>query len=86
MPTLVLAWGTDPGHPLSTAEDLVELIPGAELEVAGQLADVVSWTDRVEEFLDRRRAGADLADLVDELLAVGERMPFATAWIVLSHA
>jgi 3-oxoadipate enol-lactonase len=53
VPTLVLAWDTDPGHPLSTAEDLVELIPYAELEVAGQLADVVSWTDRVEEFLDR---------------------------------
>ncbi len=53
VPTLVLAWDTDPGHPLSTAEDLVELIPQAELEVAGQLADVVSWTDRVEEFLDR---------------------------------
>ncbi len=49
----MLAWDTDPGHPLSTAEDLVELIPQAELEVAGQLADVVSWTDRVEEFLDR---------------------------------
>jgi 3-oxoadipate enol-lactonase len=53
VPTLVLAWDTDPGHPLSTAEDLVELIPQAELEVAGQLADVVGWTDRVEEFLDR---------------------------------
>ncbi len=52
-PTLVLAWDTDPGHPLSTAEELVELIPQAELEVAGQLADVVAWTDRVEGFLDR---------------------------------
>lgn len=52
-PALVLAWDTDPGHPLSTAELLVELLPHAELDVARQLHDVVTWTDRVDAFLDR---------------------------------
>ena len=52
-PALVLAWTTDPGHPLSTAELLAELLPRAELDVARQLRDVIGWTDRVEAFLDR---------------------------------
>ena len=55
-PALVLAWATDPGHPLSTAELLVELIPDAEIEVARELVDVISWTDHVEAFLDRVRS------------------------------
>ncbi len=50
-PTLVLAWDTDPGHPLATAERLAELLPHAELVVARRLRDVVSWTDRVDGFL-----------------------------------
>lgn len=52
-PALILAWDTDPGHPLSTAERLSELLPNAELEVARRLQDVMSWTDRVGAFLDR---------------------------------
>jgi 3-oxoadipate enol-lactonase len=52
-PALLLAWDTDPGHPLSTAEHLAELLPNAELVVAHQLRDVVSWTDRIESFLDQ---------------------------------
>jgi hypothetical protein len=43
----------DPGHPLSTAELLAETLPGAELHVAEHLADVLRWTERVEELLDR---------------------------------
>ena len=52
-PALLLAWDTDPGHPLSTAEQLAELLPDAELEVARRLQDVIAWTDRVEAFLGR---------------------------------
>jgi pimeloyl-ACP methyl ester carboxylesterase len=50
-PTLLLAWDTDPGHPLSTSERLAELLPNAELVVAGRLRDVAGWTDRVAGFL-----------------------------------
>jgi pimeloyl-ACP methyl ester carboxylesterase len=53
VPALILAWDTDPGHPLSTAERLAELLPNAELHVARRIRDVVSWTDRVETFLGR---------------------------------
>jgi pimeloyl-ACP methyl ester carboxylesterase len=52
-PVLLLAWDTDPGHPLSTAEHLAELLPKAELEVARRLHEVSTWTDRVEAFLSR---------------------------------
>jgi pimeloyl-ACP methyl ester carboxylesterase len=51
-PTLILAWDTDPGHPLSTAERLAELLPDAQLVIARRLRDVVRWTDRVTAFLD----------------------------------
>jgi pimeloyl-ACP methyl ester carboxylesterase len=50
-PALLLAWDTDPGHPVSTAERLAELLPRAELHVAQRLRDVGTWTDRVEAFL-----------------------------------
>jgi pimeloyl-ACP methyl ester carboxylesterase len=50
-PALLLAWDTDPGHPVSTAERLVALLPNAELHVARRLRDVGTWTDRVESFL-----------------------------------
>ncbi|UJP09837.1 alpha/beta hydrolase [Microbacterium sp. KUDC0406] len=50
VPALLLPWATDPGHPLSTAERLAELMPRAELEVAGDIATIRSWPDRVAEF------------------------------------
>ncbi|MGH9033238.1 MAG: alpha/beta fold hydrolase, partial [Acidimicrobiia bacterium] len=53
-PTLLLAWETDPGHPVSTAERLAELLPDTELYVARELRDLASWTDRLEAFLDAR--------------------------------
>ncbi|GAB3451523.1 alpha/beta fold hydrolase [Actinophytocola sediminis] len=52
-PTLILAWDTDPLHPVATARTLRELIPGAELHVSTSVADVRSWTDRIAEFLAR---------------------------------
>ena len=53
VPSLILAWDTDPGHPLSTAERLHELLPASELHVAHELADIGPWTERVTTFLDR---------------------------------
>jgi pimeloyl-ACP methyl ester carboxylesterase len=52
LPTLILAWTTDDGHPLSTAEALHGLLPQSELLVAHELADIGPWTDRVITFLD----------------------------------
>jgi len=51
LPALILAWDTDPGHPLSTAEQLAELLPAADLHVARRLRDVTTWTRLVDDFL-----------------------------------
>jgi 3-oxoadipate enol-lactonase len=53
-PTLLLAWETDPGHPVTTAERLAELLPDTELHVAHRLGDLASWTDLLEAFLAQR--------------------------------
>ncbi|HEY4333973.1 MAG TPA: alpha/beta fold hydrolase [Ilumatobacteraceae bacterium] len=52
-PTLILAWTGDPGHPMSTAERLAELIPRAELHRATTFRDLSSWTDITSDFVDR---------------------------------
>lgn len=51
VPVLVLAWSGDPGHPVSTGERLVELLPHAELVVSSTMPDLATWTDRVIAFL-----------------------------------
>lgn len=56
MPALVLAWSGDPGHPVSTAERLGELLPDASVHVAASAADLSSWTARCVAFL--RATGA----------------------------
>lgn len=53
-PTLLLAWDTDPVHPVATAERLAELLPRAELHVASTLDDVRSWGAVVARFLADR--------------------------------
>jgi pimeloyl-ACP methyl ester carboxylesterase len=50
-PTLVLAWDGDAGHPLATAERLVDTMPNARLEVAGDLVAVRAWGQSVSAFL-----------------------------------
>jgi pimeloyl-ACP methyl ester carboxylesterase len=52
-PALILAWTGDPGHPLATAELLADLLPDAALHVARRLRDTITWTNEVENFLDR---------------------------------
>ncbi|GAA1604783.1 MULTISPECIES: alpha/beta fold hydrolase [Kribbella] len=50
-PTLILAWDTDPLHPVSTAHKLRDQLPNAELHVSATAADVATWTERITEFL-----------------------------------
>jgi 3-oxoadipate enol-lactonase len=51
MPTLILAWSDDPGHPMSTATELAHLLPRAELQVASHADDVRRWPNLVAEFV-----------------------------------
>ena len=55
IPALVIATRDDPGHPLSTAERLVELLPTAELIVLRDLRDAAAQRDTVMRFLERAR-------------------------------
>jgi 3-oxoadipate enol-lactonase len=50
-PALVLAWDTDPGHPVTTAERLVELLPDAALHVATTVEQIRAWPQQVAAFL-----------------------------------
>lgn len=51
VPTLILAWTGDGGHPVSTAEELAGLMALSELHVAGDLAAVRRWPELVRDFL-----------------------------------
>jgi pimeloyl-ACP methyl ester carboxylesterase len=50
-PTLILAWTGDPGHPISTAQALVELMPHTQLHVATTLDQLQQWSDLTIGFL-----------------------------------
>lgn len=50
-PTLILAWDTDPLHPVSTAQRLQDLLPNADLHISKTADDVKTWTTRITEFL-----------------------------------
>lgn len=55
-PTTVLAWIGDPGHPVSTAEALVSLMPRATLQVASTPDDVRRWPTVLAADVARREA------------------------------
>src|SRR5206468_2994928 len=42
-PALLLPWVSDDGHPLSTSERLLELLPNVQIHVAYHLRDVGTW-------------------------------------------
>jgi hypothetical protein len=68
IPALVIATRGDPGHPLSTAERLVELLPNAELRVIDSLLELGSVRDELAQFLTApgarfERARADRIDV-----------------------
>lgn len=50
-PVLVLAWTGDPGHPVSTADELQRLLPQARVHIDSTVDGVVGWTRRVAEFV-----------------------------------
>jgi 3-oxoadipate enol-lactonase len=50
-PALILAWDTDPAHPISTAERLAEILPRADLHVARTLRQVRDWPRLVSGFM-----------------------------------
>ena len=61
-PGLLLPWVSDDGHPLSTSERLLELLPSVKIHVAHQLRDVGTWTDRIESFLDAETSAPRVYD------------------------
>jgi 3-oxoadipate enol-lactonase len=50
-PALILAWETDPTHPVSTAQRLAELLGHASLHVSATWPDVRTWGERTASFL-----------------------------------
>jgi hypothetical protein len=52
VPALVLAWNSDPGHPVSTADQLGSLLPHADLDITGDPQVIAGWPDRVSRFVD----------------------------------
>ena len=57
VPTTVLAWVEDPGHPVSTAQALVELLPRATLAIAETPHDVRAWPGVLAQDVARYSAG-----------------------------
>ena len=57
-PALILAWRNDPVHPVSTATRLAELLPKADLSVAGSIEEIRAWPERVARFLREKQAEA----------------------------
>jgi len=51
IPTLVLAWSGDTGHPVSTADELGRLLPNCAVAIASTAEELATWTDRVVAFL-----------------------------------
>ena len=54
VPTTILAWIEDPGHPLSTAEALRALLPQATLEIARTPDDLDTWPQVLRRDVDAR--------------------------------
>ncbi|WP_329139164.1 hypothetical protein OG552_32670 [Streptomyces sp. NBC_01476] len=51
LPVLILPWADDPAHPLSTAAELVSLIPDSVAETARTTDDLRRWGRRAADFL-----------------------------------
>ncbi|MFI5845030.1 alpha/beta fold hydrolase [Catenuloplanes sp. NPDC051500] len=51
-PALILAWDTDPVHPVGSARMLSEVLPNAKLQVATSEAEVRRWPDEIAEYLN----------------------------------
>ena len=61
MPTMILAWGDDPVHPLSTARVLAGTLPNAELIIADNANDPWQWGTHLQRFIKANSAGTAAA-------------------------
>ena len=52
VPILLLAWGGDPVHPVSTAQQLAATLPAARLHVADTPEQLQTWGELAAAFLD----------------------------------
>jgi pimeloyl-ACP methyl ester carboxylesterase len=50
-PALILAWTDDPGHPISSAEEVHRRLPNSRLLIAHNVAEVSTWTDEIRTFV-----------------------------------
>lgn len=55
LPVQILAWAGDHAHPVSTAEQLQRLIPGAQLAIAETPEDLETWPEQVARFVRHSR-------------------------------
>lgn len=51
VPTLVLAWSGDPGHPVSTADRLGSTLSNVQVSIAATAAELATWSSQVHNFL-----------------------------------
>lgn len=56
VPSTILAWIDDPSHPVSTAEELHELLPQSTLGIARTLEDVDTWPGVLSDDVARSAA------------------------------
>jgi len=50
-PALILAWTDDPGHPVSSAEEVHRRLANSRLLMAHNVGEVSSWTQAIREFV-----------------------------------
>jgi pimeloyl-ACP methyl ester carboxylesterase len=58
-PTLILAWTDDPGHPVSTAETLHDLLPHSDLHIATSLDKARAWPAHLQSFFGALRSSGE---------------------------
>lgn len=51
MSALILAWVGDSGHPISSAEEVVRLLPDSRLVIAQNMDGVGAWTKEIRGFI-----------------------------------
>lgn len=49
--TLILAWSGDPVHPVSSAEELADLLPNSTMKIASTWDELQNWTQEVVDFI-----------------------------------
>ena len=50
-PALILAWRDDPIHPISSAEQLAQSLPNAELRIIDRVNELADWPQQIADFI-----------------------------------